>query len=145
MSQYDYKVVPAPRRLKRIRGVNSPGELCAATLAETLNAVAREGWEYLRADQVAAAQEGGWFRRGREVVETVLIFRRPHEPVGARLRIAPEADDGAARPVEPVLRPPLGEGQPSAASRREPALGDGQAVEDTPLRPAMRLGPAERS
>lgn len=145
MQQYDYKVVPAPRRLKRIRGVSSSAELCAVTLAETLNAVAREGWEYLRAEQVSAAQEGGWFRRGAEVVETVLIFRRPREPVGARIRVEGEAPAAVAVPAEPLVRP-LGERLQGAERRREPSLGHAAEPEadSTPLRPSPRLGPAKK-
>lgn len=144
MTQYDYKVVPAPRKLKRIRGVNSAGELCAATMAETLNAVARDGWEYLRADQVSAAQEGGWFRRGTEVVETVLIFRRRHDADSPRIHVAGEEQAVAAGALaEPPLRP-IGERMQSAAHRREPVLGAEMDADPMPLRPSPRLGPAEK-
>ncbi len=46
MTFYDYKVTPAPKQLKRIRGVSATADLFAATLAEAINAAAREGWEY---------------------------------------------------------------------------------------------------
>jgi hypothetical protein len=115
------------------------------TLAETLNAVAREGWEYLRAEQVSAAQDGGWFRRGAEVVETVLIFRRPREAVGARISVEGEAPASVAVPAEPLVRP-LGERLQGVERRREPSLGHATEPEadSTPLRPSPRLGPAEK-
>jgi hypothetical protein len=141
MAQFDYKVVPAPRKLKRIPGMNSSADLCAATLAETLNAVARDGWEYVRAEQITAAQDGGWFRRGTEVVETVLIFRRPHETVSPRIFVAGEERAPAA---EPPIRP-LGERLQGAGPRREPPLGEDAGDDATPLRPSPRLGPAEKS
>jgi len=142
MQHYDYKVVPAPRRLKKIRGISSSAELCAMTLAETLNAVAREGWEYLRAEQVAAAPVGGWFRRGAEVVETVLVFRRPREAPGPRIAVEGEAP--AAVPAEPLIRP-LGERLQGGDRRREPPpLAPEENADTTPLRPSPRLGPAEK-
>ena len=50
MTFYDYKVTPAPKRVKRARGGGSTAEAFAATLSEAINAAAREGWEYVRAE-----------------------------------------------------------------------------------------------
>ncbi len=145
MTFFDYKVAPAPRQLKRVKGVSSTADLFAATLADTINAAAREGWEYVRAETLPAVEQGSWFRRGVEVVETVLIFRRPREQLGPRLAAAKveagfgaEAESPRLGAVErPVERPG------PAALRREPRL---ETVADaaTPLRPAPRLGPADQ-
>jgi hypothetical protein len=157
MTFYDYKVAPAPRQVKRTRG-GSTAEAFSATLAEAINAAAREGWEYIRAETLPAEEPRGWFRRSAEVIETVLIFRRPRESLGPRLaaaRVEPEADGprlGAVeRPVERVAdrhaeRPTERATRPAmpAPLRREPRLGE--AVEGaTQVRPGgPRLGPADQ-
>lgn len=148
MTFFDYKVIPAPKRLKRIKGVSSTAELFSATLAEAINAAAREGWEYLRAETMPASEAGGWFRRGAEVIETVLVFRRPRETLGPRLAAA-RADEGRVPGIEaepPRLSPgegTAGERFTPSPLRREPRLGEG-GEGATSLRPAPRLGPADQ-
>ncbi len=157
MPYYDYKVVPAPRRMKQVRGVKSSDELFALTLSDAINEQARQGWEYLRSESLTAETPSGWFRRGRAETQTVLVFRQARETLGPTLAAEPAP---AARPAEtrPQLRPepaaePALTGRPfvdrvQSLTRREPALeppaAEGSAA-PTPLRPAPRLGPADRS
>jgi hypothetical protein len=142
VTYYEYKVAPAPKRLKRVKGVSATADLFAATLAEAINAAAREGWEYVRAESLPAEEAGGWFRRGAEVIETVLIFRRPRETLGPRLASArPELAAEADGPRLGAVERPV-----PAAMRREPRLADAVPAAEavpTPLRPAPRLGPAD--
>ena len=98
MTFYDYKVAPAPRQVKRVKGVKTTAEAFAHTLSDAINATAREGWEYVRAETLPAQEQGGWFRRGAEVVETVLIFRRPRESLSPRLASATAPEPDAAGP-----------------------------------------------
>ena len=58
MNHYEYKVVPAPRRAKRVRGVKAAEELFALTLTDAINEVARQGWEYVRAEHLPAEAPG---------------------------------------------------------------------------------------
>ena len=85
MSHYEYKVVPAPKRAKRVRGVKTPEDLFALTLTDAINEVARQGWEYVRAEHLSAEAPGGWFRGGSSGEQTVLVFRRDREALGPRL------------------------------------------------------------
>jgi len=137
MSFYDYKVVPAPRRVKRgAGGGRSVHEQFAATLSETINAAAREGWEYLRSESLPAEEPRGWFRRGGETIETVLVFRREREQLGPRLAAAQEAwEPEAEAPRVGAVERPVGR---AAAS---PAAAPAAAA---PLRREPRLGPADR-
>lgn len=132
---YDYKVIPAPKQIKRVKGMKTTADQFAATLSEIINLTARDGWEYLRAETLTASEPGGMFKRGLEVVETVLIFRRPRETVSPR--IAPVRPDAA----EEADAPPIERLQP-APMRREPKLGAGAGTTQ-PLRPMPRLGPAD--
>jgi hypothetical protein len=163
MTYYDYTVVPAPRRVKKIKGIGGGSELFAHALTEAINAMARQGWQYLRSETMAAEETRGLFRRTVAAQHTVLVFCRPRESTDYR-RIAGESDaakaGGRGRGADTnsgpqvtarderavlerlqggVLRP-----EPKAVTAR-PGL---QAVrtdpeEPTPLRPTPRLGPAE--
>jgi hypothetical protein len=162
MTHYEYKVVPAPTRAKRVKGVNSAEEQFAHTLAEAINEAARHGWEYVRAETLHHESPRGWLRPAVASDQSVLIFRRERESAGPRL---------SAVKAEPVAREPDAEARASAeravvdrmqnlrrrepAVRLEPRMGDDDApklrpaprIDDeppTPLRPAPRLGPAEK-
>ncbi len=143
MTFYDYRVTPAPKKLKRVKGMSSTPELLAALVAEAINAAAREGWEYVRAESLPVAEPGGWFRRGSEGIETVLVFRRPRETAGPRLAAA-RAEVGDA----PDDLPQLGAVDRVAHEpprRREPYVGPGrdESLTASPLRSGPRLGPAD--
>lgn len=149
MSVYEYKVTPAPRRPNRIKGVKSQAEAFAATLAEAINVAAREGWEYVRAEQLPSIDRGGWFRRSTETVETVLIFRRERtsaEPrlAAARVEAGLDAAGQAAGgkrlgAVERPAPPPT----PASPLRREPRLAEPGDGATPPPRGGPRVGPAD--
>jgi hypothetical protein len=162
MSYYDYKVVSAPRRSKKAKGVNQPAELFALTLTEAINEHARDGWEYVRAETLPAQAPGGWFKRAAEENVTVMIFRRERESLMPRLESVPgafpaghvhtnaRADRAAAAPEQP--QPAAASARPMperihSVSRREPVFSaaDDQGDDPSPLRPTPRLGPIEGS
>jgi hypothetical protein len=155
MTHYDYKVIPAPRRLKKVKGIRDTPELFAHTLTDTINEMAREGWEYIRAEQLSAEEPHGWFRRSTEVVQTVMIFRRERsdlpgprltavEPEPAPARRLPDPGPRELHPREPERsfadRLASTETTRPTATRAEPKIGE---TPGTPLRPVPRLGPAD--
>ena len=156
MTAYDYKVVPAPRRARKIKGVKGPDELFAMTLAEAINEVARQGWEYVRTETLIAEGPGGWFRRGISSDHTVMIFRRAREALGPRLAAVtpgqeapalapagerPRAPERAAdRAIERVVVDRL-----QSTLRHQPVRFDPDEDDDpSPARPGPRLGPADQ-
>ena len=172
--EYEYRVVPAPRRLRKIKGVRSTSELFATTLTDAINAEARQGWEYVRTESMAAEGPSGWLRRGRMVEETMMIFRRLRrstpqmrsaadaEPLLAR---TPAGRDKAPEPAVPHV-PGAGriagrDGTPApvvpVAERNRPAAPDarGDSLRPVPeaarsrtpplLRPVPRHTPDDRS
>jgi hypothetical protein len=150
MTYYDYKVIPAPKRAKRVKGVHGTEDLFALTLTEAINEVARQGWEYVLAEHLPAEAPRGWFRAPAAGEQTVLVFRRARESAGPRLVAGtrPEPADPAA-PEAP--RPPSEQAAVDRLAqrmRREPSLRleplPGGGEETSPLRPAPRLGPPER-
>ncbi len=138
MTHYDYKVVPAPKRAKRVRGVHGAEDLFALTLTDAINEVARQGWEYVRAEHLPAEAPRGWFRGGTAGEQTVLVFRRAREALGPRLaavRAEPARSD-AIPEVGPVERAAVERLRHREPLRVEPRFGE--ASDFTPLRPSTR-------
>ncbi len=96
MQQYEYKVMPAPTRAEKVRGLKTGADRFAHTLAGLMNAQAREGWEYVRADTLPTEERTGLTGRAT-VYHTVLVFRRP----------AGAADPAARQSL--TVAPPLGD------------------------------------
>ena len=79
---YEYRVVPAPTRGKKARGLKGPAERFAHALSEAINELAREGWEYLRTDTLPAEERSGLTGR-TTVFQNMLVFRRELEAEAA--------------------------------------------------------------
>jgi hypothetical protein len=149
MTHYDYKVVPAPKRAKRVKGVHGVEELFALTLTESINEVARQGWEYVRAEHLPAESPGGWFRGSTAGEQTVLVFRRAREQMGPRLAsVRTEPEHASVYPPETPPVPPAERAVVDRLRREpvrlEPLIGEPEEFSATPLRPSPRLGPAEK-
>ncbi len=155
MTHYDYKVIPAPRRLKKVKGIKDTTELFVHTLTDAINEMARDGWEYVRAEQLSAEEHHGWFRRSTEVIQTVMIFRRersdlpgprltatePETPAARRLPDPVRRDPHPREPQRPLTERPHAAPTPRpTAPRAEPRIGEASGA---PLRPTPRLGPAD--
>ncbi len=162
MPHYDYKVVPAPKRAKRVKGVKTPEDLFALTLTDAINEVARQGWEYVRAEHMPAEASRGWFRTALAGEQTVLVFRRSRETLGPRLAAVgsePPAETYAPLDAAPAPGPGSGSGPTPMHTaeravidrmrRREPSVRldplPDEPAQPTPLRPSPRLGPADNT
>lgn len=76
MPYYEYKVVPAPEKTPRIRGLKGP-ERFAQTLETMLCEMGAYGWEYQRAETLPETERGTLGLAAKAtVMRTVLIFRR---------------------------------------------------------------------
>ena len=133
MAKYEYRIVPSPRRAKRVKGARTSQDRFARTLTEVINAEAAEGWEYLRADTLPMDEKKGMLSSATEVYQTVLVFRRSLAPQVTRLGETSRAATGAApvperdeptfsRPVrrepEPEARPEEVEEPPQSGARK---------------------------
>ena len=121
MTHYDYKVVPAPKRAKRVEGVKGAEELFALTLTDAINEVARQGWEYVRAEHLPAEAPGGWFRGGTAGEQTVLVFRRDREALGPRLAAVRRTRGRRAERCRAARRWHSPPSAPSSSGCRRPA------------------------
>ncbi|MEQ8900410.1 MAG: hypothetical protein RID11_08255 [Roseovarius sp.] len=75
MSQFEYKVLPAPTRGRKAAGVKTPEARFALGLEETLNEMARDGWTYLRSDILPSEERQG-LTSTHTVYRSVLVFQR---------------------------------------------------------------------
>lgn len=116
MQHYEYRVVPAPRKGEKARGLKTTPERFAHTLTALMNDMAREGWDYLRADTLPCDERVGLTGRAT-TTQHVLVFRRGAPATGTvgEFHHAPVATPAnAAAPrlgaalVEEGKAPPVG-------------------------------------
>ncbi|WP_374301717.1 DUF4177 domain-containing protein [Paracoccus sp. (in: a-proteobacteria)] len=75
MSHFEYSVVPAPSRGEKAKDARTPGDRYALALTSELNRMARDGWEYVRADVLPSEERSGLTGRST-VYHNLLVFRR---------------------------------------------------------------------
>jgi hypothetical protein len=75
MAQFEYKVVPAPAKAEKVRGVKTTGDRFAVALTTLMNDLGRDGWEYLRADSLPCEERVGFTGR-QTTFQHMLVFRR---------------------------------------------------------------------
>ena len=75
MARYEYKVVAAPKRGQKARGVKGAEARFAHALEQTMNELAADGWEYLRTDTLPAEERQGL--TGKTITfQNMMVFRR---------------------------------------------------------------------
>lgn len=72
---YEYKVVPAPVRGEKAKGVKSTDDRFAHALQMALNEQGAEGWDYVRAETLPCEERDGIMSK-TTVYKNVLVFRR---------------------------------------------------------------------
>ncbi len=129
MQAFEYKVVPAPEKGQKARGVKAGAERFALTLEMLMNELGAEGWDYVRADTLPVQERSG-LTSSHTVYRNVLVFRRPvaeaeEATAPAPLQIeAPEPEPEEIAIEEETPAHPAAEGEPDAAP--EPSGPDGQ-------------------
>ena len=91
MPRYEYKVVPAPKKPGKIRGVRGTENRFAAELSTLMNAYGAEGWEYQRTDTLPCEERQGLTGR-TTTFQNMLVFRREIKEI--------EEEEPAERPVQ---------------------------------------------
>ena len=120
MQRFEYKVIPAPKRGEKARGVKTTEDRFAFALTSLMNTLGAEGWDYVRADTLPCEERTG-FTGTKTSFQNVLVFRRiiatadaetrpgarlllqdPAPAPGPRLGPAEGPMPGAARAVGPA-------------------------------------------
>jgi len=129
MQTHEYKVVPAPRKGDKARGLKSSEDRFAYALTRMMNEMALDGWEYLRTDTLPVEERTGLTGRVSTSFQSLLVFRRA-------LKSAAEAGPAALRatapePATPALSVPPAVPAPAPVAAPAPKLstqsGEGPA------------------
>lgn len=83
MQQFEYKVVPAPDKGTKVKGLRTPAERYARALSDLMNQLSQDGWEYWRADTLPSEERKG-LTGSVTVFHNLLVFRRPSAEVLAQ-------------------------------------------------------------
>jgi hypothetical protein len=75
MTQFEYKVVPAPRKGRKSKGVKTNDARFSLALQDVMNEHGAAGWEYLRAETLPSDERQG-LTGTQTVYRDVLVFRR---------------------------------------------------------------------
>ena len=78
MIRYEYKVLPAPSRGQRGKGVKGSDGRFANALETLINQMGSDGWEYQRAETLPSEERVGIASK-TTVFRNVLVFRRSIE------------------------------------------------------------------
>lgn len=124
MPIFEFKVIPAPRRGEKARGVKTTEERYALALTTLMNEMGREGWDYVRADTLPVDERVG-FTGTKTSYQHMLVFRRVIET----MPVAADTSEAAAAPrqlllaveEDPVMVPRLGPA--GGAAGAAPAIG----------------------
>lgn len=128
MSQFEYSVIPAPSRGEKAKDARTPGDRYAVALAAQLNRMAKDGWEYLRADVLPSEERSGLTGRST-VYHNLLIFRRSLAGAPAAATAAGERpQDGPALPTQAAPDEPA-----APATAVSPAAAAASGVDPQPV------------
>ena len=113
----EYKVVPAPVRAVKSKGLKTTADRFAHTLAERINAEAAGGWQFLRTESLPC-EERSRFGAARMSQQVVMVFARERGAArpDAAAALAAVQDNAEPRSL-PVAEP--------AARRQEPLFRSG--------------------
>lgn len=134
---YQYRVIPAPTKGQKAKGVKTAEDRFAFAMSELLNEMAAEGWEYQRAETLPSEERKGLTGK-TTTFRNMLVFRRTlrWDEQGEDLANTDEALPAVAVAEEtPSSAPAL----PSASQANEvpdevkaaPAISDGETDEKT--------------
>lgn len=125
MQRFEYKVIPAPKRGEKARGVKTTEDRFALALTSLMNDLGSEGWDYVRADSLPCEERVG-FTGTKTTFQNVLVFRRPvvslssEAPSSGRLILqsvpAPAPRLGPADTPPAGTAPALGPAKPDLAA-----------------------------
>ena len=123
MLRYEFKVIPAPRRGEKLRGLKTTEDRFALALTNVMNEQGRDGWEYVRADTLPVDERVG-FTGTKTSFHNMLVFRRMLEADAALPATAPRMI--TAEPIAPA-GPRLGPAESPVGAA--PTIGPAMAAE----------------
>ena len=105
MTGYEYKVVPAPRKGHKAKGMKTSEARFAHAVETAINTLASEGWDYLRTDFLPCDERSG-LTGSTTQWRNLLVFRRPVGGTDFAARPLAAPAEEAAPPVAQAAPPP---------------------------------------
>lgn len=102
MPEYEYKVIAAPTKGVKAKGIKSVEDRFSNALELKMNEMAAEGWEYQRAEALPSIERSG-LTSTKTTWHNVLVFRRLKDT-------AVEASSTSDSETEPKLDAPVPNG-----------------------------------
>lgn len=93
---YEYKVVPAPSKGLKSKGLKTSADRFSFALQTALNEIAADGWDFVRAETLPSEEREGLMGK-TTAYQNVLVFKRPlvqTEQVEIAGALPAPADDG---------------------------------------------------
>lgn len=109
MPRFEYKVIPAPKKGNRVKGVRGADLRFASALQDIMNEYGDQGWDYLRTDTLPCEERQGLTGKNT-VFQNMLVFRRElsapngHMP---REQATDTPDDGNDQSASDVIATPI--------------------------------------
>ncbi|WP_170422638.1 DUF4177 domain-containing protein [Ruegeria arenilitoris] len=129
MQRYEYKVVPAPQKGTKAKGVKTVEGRFAVSIEQLLNQMGQDGWEYQRAELLPSEERAG-LTSSTVNWRNVLVFRREVEVTFTSTR----------EPVETAESAPMAQPVPGPDDVEAPA-----PISEEPKDPPLTLKPADLS
>lgn len=98
MSHLEYKVVPAPKKGLKAKGIKGADARFAHALEQLINDLAAEGWRYQRAETLPSEERSG-LANFTTTYRNILVFSRPAISVDSRAETTP------AKPTKAIEKP----------------------------------------
>lgn len=146
MPHYEYKVVPAPTRGVKAKGVKGTQARFAHALETVMNDLGAQGWEYQRTDTLPVEERQG-LRGTTSTFQNMLVFRRaltdptPSKDVAVGL-IEDQSDQVPEAPT-PVEAPEDPMAQAEVKADEPLMLDTSEQVAETPSEPTPDAQAAE--
>ncbi|GAA6207240.1 hypothetical protein NBRC116601_05330 [Cognatishimia sp. WU-CL00825] len=106
MTNFEYKVVPAPAKGQKARGIRKPEDKFANSIQEVMNKMAQDGWEFLRSETLPSEERSGLTSTTTHY-RSILVFRRVLAETAAPQRDAPVAEIAQEPTPVPLPAPKL--------------------------------------
>ncbi len=137
MQRYEYKVIPAPQKGTKAKGVKTPEGRFATSVEQVLNEMGQQGWEYQRAELLPSEERSG-LTGSTTNWRNVLVFRRV--VAGDMPDAAPAPSVAAPSPSETPQGVPLAQPIPGPDAVKAPDPISAEVDE-----PPLTLKPEEKA
>ena len=129
---FEYKVVPAPTRGLKAKGVKSTSDRFANALETVMNDLGAQGWEYQRTDTLPVEERKGLTGKSKSF-QNMLVFRRAlaakaatrpaaaqRQPVATGAQVARDGSTPNKRATEPKFTAPEKTATPPQQTKAAP-------------------------